>query len=241
MENFVLEIEDVDGEIEHGSWREYMISSRSPPRSVRLICPAGVAEADFAKRVQLAVAALNDVKPIDRPELPPDWIDDPWVDFADAQMRRAEAAERSIAMLTAERDALARQLERTQSMRFELEAQRDEERQLVRVGAEILKAAPLLVLDEDDVAIWNEDDVAIWEVLRDGTSTPTAFSGYITGDQRGLVALHFAQDDGSGWLDGQCQYNELLWVRRCKPDPEREPGQAFRVSVLRDPEAEREP
>ncbi len=83
-----------------------------------------------------------------------------------------------------------------------------------------------------------EDDAAVWEVLRDGTRTPTAIAGYVTGDQRGLVALHFAQDDEAGWLEGQ--YNELLWVRRCKPDPEREPGQAIRVVVSRDLEAERE-
>ena len=251
MENFVLEIEDVDGEFEHGSWREYIVSSRSPPRSVRLICPAGVTEANFAKRVQLAVAALNDAKPIDRPEIPPGWHDypplahgrsgsietpephgitykrvdgpdrdraiadawkisaaDPWVDFADAQTRRAKAAERALAMLTAERDELARQLERTQALHFAHDAS-------------------------------DNEDEAVWEVLRDGTSIPTAIAGYITGDQRGLVALHFAQDDEAGWLDGH--YNEILWVRRCKPDPEREPGQAIRVVVSRDPKAEREP
>lgn len=99
------------------------------------------------------------------------------------------------------------------------------------------EAEPLDQDDDHDSSMLDDDDVAVWEVLRDGTSTPTAIAGYTTGDQRGLVALHFAQDDEAGWLNGQ--YNEFLWVRRCKPDPEREPGQAIRVTVVRDNDAER--
>jgi hypothetical protein len=255
--HFVLVIEDVDGEAEHGSWREYVIRHDSPRRTAKLICPAGVTEAAFATRVQLAVAALNGTEPPERPELPPCWHDypplehgrfgsletpephgitykrvdgpdraqaiadawkmsaaDPWVDFADAQTRRAEAAEQALAMLTAERDELARQLERTQALYFELEAAREAD-------------------DESTDEFGDElggDDVAVWEVAT-GTGTPTVIAGYITGDQRGLVALHFAQDDEPGWLDGQ--YNETLWVRRCKPEPEPEPGQAIRVVVSR--------
>jgi hypothetical protein len=246
---FVLVIEDVDGEAEHGSWREYVIRQDSPRRSTTLICPAGVTEAAFAKRVQLAVAALNDVKPIARPELPPGWtessIDDPWVDFADAQTRRAEAAEQAIAALMDEQSRMARMLERMHALYFKPEASEADERELARIVAQNLEAAPLLVLSDDDgielvvdVAVWDEDDVAVWEVST-GTGTPTAIAGYITGDQRGLVALHFAQDDEAGWLDGQ--YNETLWVRRCKPDPEPEPGQAIRVVVSRETKAEREP
>jgi hypothetical protein len=284
--HFVLVIEDVDGEAEHGSWREYVIRQDSPRRTAKLICPAGVTEADFAKRVQLAVAALNDVKPTARPELPPCWDDeppvdledlgnvsflepeavmfgrstnghygegaatraqavarawemhgtDPWVDFADAQTRRADAAEETIAALMAERVRMASQLERTHALYFELDA--DDERELARIGAQNLEAAPLLVLSDDDGIELDDDDLAVWEVAT-GTGTPTAIAGYITGDQRGLVALHFAQDDEPGWLDGQ--YNETLWVRRCKPDPEPEPGQAIRVVVSRETKAEREP
>jgi hypothetical protein len=276
---FVLVIEDVDGEAEHGSWREYVIRQDSPRRSTTLICPAGVTEAAFAKRVQLAVAALNGTEPPERPELPPCWHDypplehgrfgsletpephgitykrvdgpdraqaiadawkmsaaDPWVDFADAQTRRAEAAEETIAALMAERVRMASQLERTHALYFELEA--DDERELARIGAQNLEAAPLLVLSDDDGIEFDDDDLAVWEVAT-GTGTPTAIAGYITGDQRGLVALHFAQDDEAGWLDGQ--YNETLWVRRCKPDPEPEPGQAIRVVVSRETKAEREP
>jgi hypothetical protein len=277
--HFVLVIEDVDGEAEHGSWREYVIRHDSPRRTAKLICPAGVTEAAFATRVQLAVAALNGTEPPERPELPPCWHDypplehgrfgsletpephgitykrvdgpdraqaiadawkmsaaDPWVDFADAQTRRAEAAEETIAALMAERVRMASQLERTHALYFELEA--DDERELARIGAQNLEAAPLLVLSDDDGIEFDDDDLAVWEVAT-GTGTPTAIAGYITGDQRGLVALHFAQDDEAGWLDGQ--YNETLWVRRCKPDPEPEPGQAIRVVVSRETKAEREP
>jgi len=89
--------------------------------------------------------------------------------------------------------------------------------------------------DPDDGVELDDDDAAVWEVAT-GTGTATAIAGYNTGDQRGLVALHFAQDDEAGWCDGQ--YIETLWVRRCKPDPEPEPGQAIRVVVSRDPTAD---
>ncbi len=287
MKNFVLEIEDVDGEAEHGSWREYVIRLDSPRRTAKLICPAGVTEADFAKRVHMAVAALNGTSPTERPELPPGWRDfppettidwgslefsdpwdslgfhtlrydrvegrtrehavaeawrmrgeDPWIDFADAQTRRAEAAEQALAMLTAERDELARQLERTQALYFELEAETSNEAKHVAVGRVL--SGLVLLPDLDDGIDLDDDGIGVWEVLRDGTSTPTAIAGYETGDQRGLVALHFAQDDESGWagIRYASLYNELLWVRRCKPDPEPEPGQAIRVVVSRDSLAE---
>jgi hypothetical protein len=72
----------------------------------------------------------------------------------------------------------------------------------------------------------------VWEVTRDGTGVRSMIGGYTGDDQRGLVALHFAGDDLAGWSG--CAYDEILWVRRCKPEPEREPGQAFRVSVRRE-------
>ena len=92
--------------------------------------------------------------------------------------------------------------------------------------------AKMLALGETD-----EEAIEVWAVMRDGTSTPALISGY-TGDERGLVAMHFAQDDLAGWREDG--YDEVLWVRRCRPVPEAEPGQAFRVTVARDPDAERE-
>ena len=85
-----------------------------------------------------------------------------------------------------------------------------------------------------------EDNEAdnVWEVTRDGTGVSSMIGGYTGDDQRGLVALHFAGDDLAGWRDDG--YDDVLWVRRCRPVPEAEPGQAFRVTVARDPEAERE-
>jgi hypothetical protein len=80
-----------------------------------------------------------------------------------------------------------------------------------------------------------DDDAATWAILRDGQTTAHFISGYNNGD-RGLVALHFAGEDDAGWSNGT--YDDLLWVRRCSPDPEREPGQAFRVTIKRSPSAE---
>lgn len=81
------------------------------------------------------------------------------------------------------------------------------------------------------------DDDALWAVTRDGadplsTTTATVVYGYNDGD-RGRIAMHFASDDDAGWCDDG-SYDELLWVRRCKPDPEETgAGVRVRVSVVR--------
>jgi hypothetical protein len=92
------------------------------------------------------------------------------------------------------------------------------------------------MLGEDDML--DEEANEVWKVTRDGTGVESLIGGYTDGEQRGLVAMHFAQDDLAGWREDG--YDEVLWVRRCRPVPEAEPGQAFRVTVARDPEAERE-
>lgn len=78
-----------------------------------------------------------------------------------------------------------------------------------------------------------EPDGELWEVKRDGKDTTTFITLACADDQRGRVALTFAVNDDAGW-DFRGEYNELLWVRRCRPNPEQEPGQAIRVHVSRD-------
>ena len=85
---------------------------------------------------------------------------------------------------------------------------------------------------------FDEDADAVWEVTRDGTAVSAMVGGHTGDAQRGLVALHFAQDDLAGWRDDS--YDDVVWVRRIRPVPEAEPGQAFRVSVMRDRDVERE-
>lgn len=84
---------------------------------------------------------------------------------------------------------------------------------------------------EDEI----EDDAALWGVSRDGGEVETCVAGYNDGD-RGRIALHFVSDDDAGWSGDT--YDELLWVRRMRPDPEGEPGAAIRIKVTRDHAAE---
>ena len=83
-------------------------------------------------------------------------------------------------------------------------------------------------MDDDERELIDQEASEVWQVTRDGTGVSAFIGGYTDGEQRGLV----------GWREDG--YDEVLWVRRCRPVPEAEPGQAFRVTVARDPEAERE-
>jgi hypothetical protein len=83
--------------------------------------------------------------------------------------------------------------------------------------------------DEDGAPGPDDDsDDAMWSVTRPGSDTATMVMGYNDGD-RGRIAMHFASDDDAGWVGGT--YDERLFVRRCKPNPESEPGVEVRVTV----------
>lgn len=85
-------------------------------------------------------------------------------------------------------------------------------------------------------AVVEDDEPAMWAVRSDGETEESYVTGYNNGD-RGLVAHDFAGDDLAGW-DINGEYDALLWVRAVKPEPEDEPGQAIRVRISRDLEAE---
>ena len=108
------------------------------------------------------------------------------------------------------------------------DAEREPFRAVAREARRMHGAAAKRELVADPPPADDDDSVDVWHVTRAGAES--FVSGYDDG-QRGLVALHFAADDIPGWAGDS--YDERVAVRRCRPIPESEPGQTFRVLVKR--------
>jgi hypothetical protein len=101
-------------------------------------------------------------------------------------------------------------------------------------AAEIVRCYNAIAAERDGDPCPDDDDAPVWGVTRNDVdpmgmdASETFIAGYESGD-RGLIALQYAGEHFAGWSGGT--YDEVLWVRQCKPTVEVKPGVAVRVRV----------